>query len=335
VFIAGVGGHEQCVLGAVQIGRVFALAVDGEGLDRSENGRVVERGERGGQVARLPHRPDLTGRLQVFGCAPPPRHGLDDRVRGARNREQRLRHAEPCVRGAEQHRLGFCAARLASPQVGMPAAAGRHLGGESILVEGVGHAALLAAFRALDLNVDRRARRAVVAQRELRCAVFGPPVYEPVPGEVIQMPVLAGQKETGGHHARRVDLRAGAVEMHERRAVRSEPIDLELDEAARNGRQQLAHRTSQKLWERGDGHAPVPLVERLGEACPPGRYRRGDQVRHLRAEAAPHGVEQPLLGDAFGAHVRRPVVESHHDGRHIGQVDHGADAERVEHLTRA
>ncbi|MBX0328571.1 hypothetical protein K2Z83_12875 [Oscillochloris sp. ZM17-4] len=125
--------------------------------------------------------------------------GLDqlaDRAHRRGHRECGQGEAEPAVRRAEQDGLHLLVAALLLEvaQVRAAPATGRHRQ-LALVAKGVGHAPLIAAGVALHDDVGRLARDAQLQQADRAGAGARALVDEVVPGEVVEVALLAGHQE--------------------------------------------------------------------------------------------------------------------------------------------
>jgi len=212
--------------------------------------------------------------------------------------------------------------------MGVPAPAdGQVLG--AAMAHGPADVPLGAATRAPDYDVGA-AVAAVVLHLQLRMAHrrAGTAVVHELPvGEVVQVPVHAGQDKSRGDRER-LAAAPRAVLVEEPGLVRT--AGLVVDEhpvAGVQRREPVAGRTPQPLRERDDRHSdPGGLAVRVHiEAVQPGRR---PELGDRRAEQLGHGGQQPGLVQRFpvGHRVEAPVVEAADKDGEVRQVDEGADA---------
>ena len=156
---------------------------------------------------------------------------------------------------------------------------------------------------------------------------------EVAPREVIEMSMATRDEEPRRHHnGRRAGLAAGC--MHEASAIGAIGIKTRLEDTLRHGRQQIAIGTTHPLWEDANRHTDQDLgVETAGRGTGLGRQRRLSQILHLIANRGPNRSQQALLRDLVGVRYG-PVLEPHHHGRDVRQVDDGANTKAEEELAR-
>lgn len=132
-----------------------------------------------------------------------------------------------------------------------------------LLTEGVRHAAAGLAELAADLDVAGLAGDAELAQREAAAAgLVLALVDEGVPGEVVEVAVLAGDEEAGGEDGG--GLAAVAIEMHVAGLVGAARRSPELEQAAAEGVEPGGARVCVKLRLAASGNAPAGNSRRRG-----------------------------------------------------------------------
>src|SRR5690606_11054537 len=126
-------------------------------------------------------------------------------------------------------------------------------------------------------------------------------VDEVDPGEVIHVPVLAGDQETSGQGRRLPLARSTAICVDVLGLLGPVEVGPQLEEAAGGGRQLIAPlpRAAQPPGEQADRYAGSgPVAVRVGRVLR--QVRRGAQGGDGAAEAAAHGGQEAVLGQDTG-----------------------------------
>ncbi|MNF66874.1 hypothetical protein D3C84_486740 [compost metagenome] len=104
-------------------------------------------------------------------------------------------------------------------------------------------------------------RRAAFVEAQCPYAIAGATVDEPLPREVIQVPILASQKETCrngiGILRRLIPLRSSTTLVNETCRLWAVPTFLELEQTTVIGRQQPTLHTTQPAGERTNRHTNI------------------------------------------------------------------------------
>ncbi|MOA14606.1 hypothetical protein D3C78_1347170 [compost metagenome] len=129
------------------------------------------------------------------------------------------------------------------------------------LSEGMSHVARRTASVAFDPQVLGLEGCATLEETQRAFAIVGATVDEPLPRKIIQMPILASQKETRrngiGILRRLISLRTATALMHETSRLRTAIPFFQLEQPAVVRREQPAFHTAQPARERPYRHTDI------------------------------------------------------------------------------